>query len=209
MNVSCLYSHVFNYGSSPSASSLPILPVTAGGLLIPFQPSNASNDRTWNARLQTNGVSSNVRNFDRIRQQIQQRARLLEVLQQQQEVYRQIPSLPIFSANSSPLTSTLPARVGSTLNRSVLPDSIRSSLPVRDAYPSFLPSTRLPTSSAFNTKQNDVLSSDSSNNSTNSSSLTRSSTRSPSSGMSYSQANVGNIRNDSIWSGNSTSYRKL
>ena len=80
------------------SSSVPIVPLTPGGLLIPFQPSQTAGAQP--GLFSQTGGRSNLRNFNDIRQHIQeQRALIARNLQQQQRSSR-IPSPPVISAAS-------------------------------------------------------------------------------------------------------------
>ena len=96
--ISPVYSALFMDGSKPS-TSLPIVPLTAGGLLIPFQPSESPRGMIHGALPRAVNYPSGLRNFDNVRQQIQQRAQLLANLQRQNS--NQISSLPMRSANTA------------------------------------------------------------------------------------------------------------
>ncbi len=75
---------------------MPIVPLTPGGLLIPFQPSQTPGGRPG-LFPRAGGYPSTLRNFNDIRQQIQQqRAQLLQNMQQQN--YNRVPSPPVLSA---------------------------------------------------------------------------------------------------------------
>ncbi|CAF4574782.1 unnamed protein product, partial [Rotaria magnacalcarata] len=81
-------------GASQGSTSLPIIPLTPGGLLIPFEPNESSQSMIRGGRPQTNRYSGTLTNFDSIRQQIQHRAGLLANLQQQINS-NQISSTPV------------------------------------------------------------------------------------------------------------------
>lgn len=82
-------------GNIQRSSSVPIVPLTPGGLLIPFQPSQTAGSQP--GLFSHTGGRSNLRNFNDIRQRIQeQRALIARNLQQQQRTSR-IPSPPVIS----------------------------------------------------------------------------------------------------------------
>ncbi|CAF0772307.1 unnamed protein product [Adineta ricciae] len=86
-------------GNIQRSSSVPIVPLTPGGLLIPFQPSQTAGAQP--GLFSQTGGRSNLRNFNDIRQHIQeQRALIARNLQQQQQRSSRIPSPPVISAAS-------------------------------------------------------------------------------------------------------------
>ncbi|CAF3811491.1 unnamed protein product [Adineta steineri] len=86
-------------GNPQRSGSVPIVPLTPGGLLIPFQPSQTSGGGGGLGLRRPGANPSNIRNFNDIRQHIQeQRAQILQNLQQQQQRYNRIPSPPVLSA---------------------------------------------------------------------------------------------------------------
>ncbi len=77
---------------------MPIIPLTPGGILIPFKPSQIPGLRPGPLP-RAGGYQSNLRNFNDIRQQMQQRRdQLFQSLQQPN--YNRIPSPPVLSAAS-------------------------------------------------------------------------------------------------------------
>ncbi len=100
------------------SASLPIVPLTPGGLLIPFQPSQTPGLRPGSLP-RTGGYPSTLRNFNDIRRQMQaRRAQLLQTLQQPN--YSRIPSPPVLSA--TPRNPTVPYS-----SRNIFPSNARSS----------------------------------------------------------------------------------
>ena len=85
-------------GNLQRSSSLPIAPLTASSLLIPFQPSETPGVKR-NSLSRFNGYPSNLQNFDDIRQAMeQQRAQLAQNLQKQS--YNRKPVLSVLSVSS-------------------------------------------------------------------------------------------------------------
>ncbi|CAF1408359.1 unnamed protein product [Rotaria sp. Silwood1] len=94
---------------SPGSASPPIVPLTPGGLLIPFEPSEPSRGMIRGALSRSNRYPSNLKTFDDIRQQMLQRAQVLSELRRMQadqlassaQRSRNMPvrSLPGFSSN--------------------------------------------------------------------------------------------------------------
>jgi hypothetical protein len=82
---------------------LPIVPLTQGGLLIPFQPSQTPGLRPGPLP-RAGGYPSALRNFSDIQQQIQQRRAQANLLQQN---YNRVPSPPVLSAarNQTPYSA--------------------------------------------------------------------------------------------------------
>jgi hypothetical protein len=99
-------SALLNDAAQPS-TSLPIIPLTAGGLLIPFRPSEPPKGMMHGTLPRTTGYPTSLRNYDTIRRQIQQRAQLLAELQRQNS--GRIPSLPVHSTNAA--SSSLPSPI--------------------------------------------------------------------------------------------------
>jgi hypothetical protein len=101
---------------------MPLIPLTPGGLLIPFQPSQTPGLQPG-PRPRALGYPSVVRNFTDIQRQIQQqRAQLAQAFQQQN--YSRIPSPPVISA--APRNPTAPYASGNPfsgapLNRTPFP----------------------------------------------------------------------------------------
>ena len=91
-----VYSLLMAGGGFQASGSLPLVPLTPGGLLIPFQPSQTPGAR-HSILPAAGGAPSSLRNFNDIRQQIQQRAQALANVQQQ-SAYARIPSPPVLSA---------------------------------------------------------------------------------------------------------------
>ena len=200
-------SALINDGVQPS-TSLPIVPLTAGGLLIPFQPSDPSKGPA---------PRSNLRNFDRIQQQIQNRAQLLAALQQQN--VQRTPSLPIHSPNRvdpTPLFSRNYPRPGPefTPNVSASRPLFSSSVPNSPLIPSNISQpppiirsqTPYTSGNAFGSSSS---SSSSSSKSSASSALPRPNTQSVQSNQFYSGPPSTNIRGDSVISGPSAPYQSL
>ena len=104
------------------SASMPIIPLTPGGLLIPFRPSQMPGLQP-SLRPRAPGYPSVVQNFTDIQRQIQQqRAQLAQNLQQQN--YTRIPSPPVISAAArnptAPYASGNPFS-GAPLNRTPFP----------------------------------------------------------------------------------------
>ena len=101
---------LFSFQQSPS---LPIVPMTAGGLLIPFQP-NLNAGRSSGPFPRLGGSPSGLRNFQDIRQQIAQRAQILSSLPSADRV----PSPPVLSTGSAnrPAYQSPPSVTGSLLS---------------------------------------------------------------------------------------------
>ena len=87
-------------GGLQPPGSLPLVPLTPGGLLIPFQPSQTPGTRHSILPGAAGGAPSTLRNFNDIRQQIQQRAQALASVQQR-SAYARVPSPPVLSAGLS------------------------------------------------------------------------------------------------------------
>jgi hypothetical protein len=111
---------LFANGLSRSAS-VPIIPLTAGGLLIPFQPSQIPGLRPG-ALPRAGGYPSALRNFNDIQRQIQQRSQLLSNMQQQQRQHEynlnttRIPSPTILSTGlANPALNRTPYAPGGPL----------------------------------------------------------------------------------------------
>ncbi|CAF5019063.1 unnamed protein product, partial [Rotaria socialis] len=86
-------------GGVNRSGSLPIIPLTPGGLLIPFQPSETRGLRPGPLP-RAGGYGSNLQNFTDIQQQIdQKRAQLTQSLQQA-VLNNQRSSPPIISATA-------------------------------------------------------------------------------------------------------------
>ena len=92
-------------------SSVPIIPLTPGGLLIPFQ-SSSTQTQTSNVRrapgiqprLGGTNYPSTLRNFNDIRQQLQEkRLQILQTLQAQEAT--RAPSPPVLTATTVPYSS--------------------------------------------------------------------------------------------------------
>ncbi len=87
---------------------MPIIPLTPGGILIPFQPSQTPGLKPGPLP-RAGGYPTNLRNFNDIRQQMQQRrAQLLQSLQKPS--YSRIPSPPVLS--TAPRNPTIPYTSG-------------------------------------------------------------------------------------------------
>lgn len=84
---------------------MPIVPLTPGGLLIPFQPSEPPETIGRGTLPRTGGNSLNDRYFHNIRQQIQRRAQLLADLQRENS--NRIPAFPVNSAKAPVLRPPL------------------------------------------------------------------------------------------------------
>ena len=124
-----IYSFVLG-GNIERSSSLPIVPLTPGGLLIPFQPSHASGIGAGPLS-QAVGHPSNLRNFNDIQRRIQQQRALIDQnLRQQQQRYDRIPSPPVIS--TGPGAARGPYAAGNSYN---------SPRMGRTAFPSGAPST--------------------------------------------------------------------
>ena len=96
--------------SLQSSSAVPIVPMTPGGLLIPFQPNtNAARHSGPFPRL--GGYPSSLKNFQDIRQQIEQRAQLLSSLPSADRV----PSPPVLSTGRTAYQAP-PSTTGSLLS---------------------------------------------------------------------------------------------
>ncbi|CAF3052896.1 unnamed protein product [Rotaria sp. Silwood2] len=100
------------------SASLPIVPLTPGGLLIPYQPSEASGLRPPGLLPRAGGYPSNLQNFNDIQEQIeQQRTQLTKSLQQ--EYLSRIPSPPVISTASR--NQTTPYTSGNRFSSDVRP----------------------------------------------------------------------------------------
>ncbi len=118
------------------SASLPIIPLTPGGILIPFQPSQTPGLKPG-LLPRAGGYPSNLRNFNDIRQQMQQRRdQLFQSLQQAN--YNRIPSPPVISA--APRNPTVPSGTGNLFSSGVTPG--------RTPFPSLTPGTYTGPSSA-------------------------------------------------------------
>ncbi len=126
-------------GGVQRSGTFPIVPLTPGGLLIPFQPSQTSGLKRG-ALPRAGGFPSNLRNFDDIRRQMEaRRAQLLQNLQQQNNT--RIPSPPVLSA--PPRNPTVPYPSGNIFSSGAR--SSGSSLPPSPPAPYSQPnSIRLP-----------------------------------------------------------------
>jgi hypothetical protein len=213
--ISRVYSALFTDGLKPSPS-LPIVPLTAGGLLIPFQPFEPPKGMIRGALPRTVGYPSRLANFDNARQQIQQRAQLLANLQRQNS--NQISSLPRRSANAAvpslpAFSSNLPPRLPPNILRpfsggsSRIPVSPPGSSPNMPQLPPGVIRSQTPYASGniFGT------SSSSSSSSRSAASSTRpTSTAQPGPpGLMYSQPSFGGSRGGSILSGPPAPYQSL
>jgi hypothetical protein len=109
-------------GGVRRSASLPIVPLTQGGLLIPFRPAPMPGVQSGQLP-RAPGHPSVVQNFTDIQRQIQlQRAQLAQALQQQN--YSRVPSPPVISA--APANRTVPYASGNlfsgvTPNRTPFP----------------------------------------------------------------------------------------
>ncbi|CAF3707376.1 unnamed protein product [Rotaria sordida] len=109
------------YDGTQQSASLPIVPLTQDGLLIPFQSSQTSRLRSDPFPC-SGGYPSSLRNFDDIRQQIeQQRVQLTKSLREQS--YNRIPSPPVLS--TAPRNQTIPYTSGNLFS-----SATRSSEPI-------------------------------------------------------------------------------
>ncbi len=115
---------------------MPIIPLTPGGILIPFQPSQIPGLKPGPLP-RAGGYPSNLRNFNDIRQQMQQRRDQLSQSLQQPN-YSRIPSPPVLSA--APRNPTVPYTSGNVLSSGPRPSG--------PSFPSVTPGayTRLPAS---------------------------------------------------------------
>ena len=200
-SMSPVYSLRSNNRSFPPAS-MPFVPLTPGGLLIPFQPSMPATDKRRGPLSRIGGYPSNLNNFDRIRDQIQQRGQLLESLQRQNS--SRMPSLPIVEANSFPSTPVSLPRVTPALSVPAFQPARFSSAPATGLPSAPLP--RLPPliqSQSPYSRGNDFNSS----SSTSTGSSNSSSARPASSGLPYSQPSIGESRPGSLFSGPSNTSR--
>ena len=110
-------------GAVQRSGSLPIVPLTPGGLLIPFQPSQTPGLKPGPLP-RTGGYPSTLRNFEDIRRQMDaRRAQLIQSLQQAN--YSRIPSPPVLSA--APRAATGPYSSGNIFSSAAR--SSGSSLP--------------------------------------------------------------------------------
>lgn len=160
------------------SASLPIIPLTPGGILIPFKPSQTPGLRPGPLP-RAGGYPTNLRNFNDIRQQMQQRRdQLFQSLQQ--ATYR-VPSPPVISAAAPPPRNPmLPYSTGNPFSSGLnstrtpfprLPTGAYARLPTPGAYtspsspgtytqlprpglsnaqPSFASSSRLPPLTPYN-----------------------------------------------------------
>ncbi|CAF2111857.1 unnamed protein product [Rotaria magnacalcarata] len=199
-------------GASQGSTSLPIIPLTPGGLLIPFEPNESSQSMIRGGRPQTSHYSGTLTNFDSIRQQIQHRAGLLANLQQQINS-NQISSTPVRSRNTTDpslpaLTSNLPQSLpSSTINSPRLPSTFSSNtvLPQRTVNRSQTPFTN---SNIFGSSSGSSNSNKSSSSS--SSSLARKTpNRTPSTAGLFAQPSFASSRGESIASGPSAVYQSF
>jgi hypothetical protein len=203
--MSPVYSHISNNASLQPAP-LPFVPLSAGGLLIPFQPSIPATDQRHGTLPRKGGYPSNLRNFDRIRQQIQQRGQFLESLQKQN--YSRVPSLPVVETNAAPSPSFSPPRIAPPVQPARYPSL--SSLPTSIAPSPILRTPGMISSESPYARKNDVNSSSSSSGSSGSSSSTAASSARPSStGRTYAKPFLGDSRTSSLLPGPSNTYRPL
>lgn len=111
VSIDRLFSVLLGSDNLQRSASLPIVPLSPGGLLIPFQP-NLSAGRRAGPFPRLGGYPSALKNFQDIRQQIEQRSQLLASLPRADRA----PSPPVLSTGSlgkmpytSPLASLAPA----------------------------------------------------------------------------------------------------
>ncbi|CAF4206983.1 unnamed protein product [Rotaria socialis] len=118
-------------GASQGSTSLPIVPLTPGGLLIPFEPNESSQSMMRGGLPRTSRYFGTQTNVDSILRQIQHRANLLANWQQQINS-NQISSTPVRSRNTTNpslpvFTSNLPQSLSSsTINSPRLPSTFPS-----------------------------------------------------------------------------------
>ena len=178
------------------SSSLPLVPLTAGSFLIPFEPSVPSKGMIRNALPRTD-----PRKFYNIQQQIQERGKILADLQRQNS--DQVSSL----SKKSQGTPTSPAPVFSSNSRRPLPP-----FPPRITLPSA--TTTLPTPYASgNLLGTSSSSSSSSSNSSGKSSASaiplQSAGQASSTTSSYAQPFSNNSSSQQLPSRPSVSYQQL
>lgn len=210
-SVSPVYSH-FSNNPSHQTAHLPFVPLSAGGLLIPFQPSMPNTDTRHGPLPRIGGYPSNLRNFDRIRQQIQQRGQLLENLQQQN--YSRVPSLPVVETDAMPSLPISPPRIAPMPVAPVVPPTRFPSLPSLPgtsmaSSPILGPPSLIPSQSPYARRNELSSSSSSSGSSSSSSSRPASSVRPSTTGLTYAQPFLGDSRAGSLLSGPSNAYPTL
>ncbi|CAF3718597.1 unnamed protein product [Rotaria sordida] len=162
------------------SASMPIVPLTPGGLLLPFEPCEPSQGMIRGPLPRSSRYPSTLTNFDDIRQQMHQRAQLLsdfrrleaEQMALSPTRYRNVraPSVPRFSSN-------LPRPISSYSSNLPLPPSTFSS--------------NVPLQPPINIPQTSYARGDISSSSTSTSRSSASSTRQPTFGGSYAQPSFG------------------
>ncbi|CAF2681281.1 unnamed protein product [Rotaria sp. Silwood2] len=201
--ISRVYSPLLNDGSQRSAS-MPIVPLTQDGLLIPFEASDPWKGMTRGALPRTNRYPSNLKSFNDIQQQIQQRAQLLAGFQKLRA--DQVASAALHSRNA-------PARSVPTFSSSLPRPTSSYSSGLSRPLPTFSSSMPLPPSINRSqppyTSGNVISSSSSSSRSSASSTRPMSSNRPPTLGGPYGQPSFGGSRGQYMLSGPSAAYQSL